>query len=112
MASALKGVDLVAMPSRWEACGLLAMESLSAGVPIVGSNCEGLGEVLEGSPAKRVPVGDVRALVDALVEEITHLDRRTEAFRGYQPEAVERFAIERPARALADLYTQLKTRAN
>lgn len=112
MAGALKGVDLVAMPSRWEACGLLAMESLSAGVPIVGSSCEGLSEVLEGSPAKRVPVGDVRALADALVEEITHLDRRTEAFRGYQPEAVERFAIERPARALADLYTQLKTQAN
>ena len=112
MAGALKGVDLVAMPSRWEACGLLAMESLAAGAPIVGSNCEGLGEVLEGSPAKRVPVGDVQALTDALVEEITHLDRRTEAFRGYQPEAVERFAIERPARALADLYTQLKARAN
>ena len=62
MAAALKGVDLVAMPSRWEACGLLAMEALAAGVPIVGSNSIGLREVLAGSPAQQVPVGDSFAL--------------------------------------------------
>lgn len=112
MAGALKGVDIVAMPSRWEACGLLAMESLAAGVPIIGSNCEGLSEVLEGSPAKRVPVGDASALADAMVKEINDLDQRKKAFRLYQPEAVERFAIDRPARALADLYEQLNTQAN
>lgn len=111
MAGALKGVDVVAMPSRWEACGLLAMEALAAGVPIVGSDCVGLREVLDGSPARQVPVGNARALADALLDEINNLEQRRDAFQGYQSEAVERFAIDRPARALADLYRQLGTRA-
>jgi len=111
MAGALKGVDVVAMPSRWEACGLLAMEALSAGVPIVGSNCIGLREVLDGSPAQQVPVGNAPALADALLAEIKNLDERREAFRAYQAEAVERFAIDHPARALAELYRQLCTKA-
>ena len=62
MPGIIKGVDLVAMPSLWEACGLLGMEALAAGVPIVGTSCIGLNEVLEGSPASIVPPGDASAL--------------------------------------------------
>lgn len=111
MAGALKGVDLVAMPSRWEACGLLAMEALAAGVPIVGSDCVGLREVLDGSPAQQVPVGNVSALADAVVAEIKNLEQKRIAFHAYQPHAVDRFAIDRPARALASLYQKFDTQA-
>ncbi|MCL7945685.1 glycosyltransferase family 4 protein [Marinobacter sp. ATCH36] len=104
MPGALKGVDLVAMPSRWEACGLLAMEALSAGVPIVGSDSIGLREVLDGSPARQVPVGNSAALAEALVAEIDDIELRRQVFEAYQPDAVARFSIERPARHLAELY--------
>lgn len=107
MPSALKGVDLVAMPSRWEACGLLAMECLAAGIPIVGSDCIGLQEVLEGSPARRVPVSDAEALAVALVDEIRDLECRRSAFLDYQPEAVLRFGIARPAASIRKLYDDL-----
>ena len=35
----IKSMDIVAMPSKWEACGLLAMEALVAGTPIIGTDC-------------------------------------------------------------------------
>lgn len=104
MPSALKGVDLVAMPSRWEACGLLAMEVLAAGVPIIGTDCIGLREVLNGSPAKQVPVGDRDALTQAIVNEIDHLDLRRSMFSDFQSQAVDQFNIARPANALYALY--------
>lgn len=107
MPGALRGVDLVAMPSRWEACGLLAMEALSAGVPIVGSNAIGLREVLEGSPAIQVPVGEARALAEALMAEINDIESRQRVFESYQSEAVARFGIERPASKLAELYSSV-----
>jgi len=107
MPAALKGVDVVAMPSRWEACGLLAMEALAAGVPIVGAQCIGLREVLNKSPAKMVPVGDSRALCRALVEEFEHLTARKQVFRDFQPVAVSQFDISRPAEALLQLYREL-----
>ena len=107
MAAALKGVDLVAMPSRWEACGLLAMEALAAGVPIVGSDCIGLREVLEGTPARISRNGDSESLLDQIVADLNELPQRKEAFLEYQAEAVERFSIHRPATKLRSLYNDI-----
>lgn len=70
VASTLKGLDLVVMPSLSEACGLLAMETMVAGVPLIGTNCVGLREVLEGTPATIVPVKDSLTLSIALLEEM------------------------------------------
>ena len=51
VASTLKAVDVVAIPSLWEAMPLLPMEAMVAGVPVVGTNCIGLGEILVDSPS-------------------------------------------------------------
>lgn len=107
MPSALKGVDLVVMPSRWEACGLLAMESLAAGVPIVGTDCVGLREVIEGSPARAAKAGDSASLASAISEELEALDSRKRVFQDFQPIAVERFKIVHPANELHRLYRKL-----
>ncbi|MCP4571094.1 MAG: glycosyltransferase family 4 protein [bacterium] len=104
MPGALKGVDVVAMPSRWEACGLLAMEALSAGAPIVGSSCSGLQEVLKESPAYVVAPRDPAALAEALKEA---LQRGRDAFTAYQATACERFSNDRAARGIRSLYDVL-----
>jgi glycosyltransferase involved in cell wall biosynthesis len=83
------------------------MEALAAGVPIVGSNCIGLREVLDGTPARQVPVGDSEALAYALVAELGEIENRKKAFLTYQADAVARFGIERPATELAALYQKL-----
>lgn len=107
MASAIKGVDLVAMPSRWEACGLLAMEVLAAGKPLVGSDCIGLREVLAGTPARQIETGSSDSLTSVLVEELNELPAREPEFIAYQEEAVQRFDIKRPAREIRELYRKL-----
>lgn len=107
MPGALKGVDVIAMPSRWEACGLLAMEALSAGVPIVGTNCIGLREVLDGSPAQQVNVDDARGLSKALRYELNNEEVRARDFQRYAPVAFDRFCIDRPASELLVLYQKL-----
>ena len=70
VAMTLKGLDVVAMPSLREACGLLAMETLTAGVPLIGTNCIGLREVLRNTPSRVVPPRDSLALSEALVMEM------------------------------------------
>jgi glycosyltransferase involved in cell wall biosynthesis len=60
--SLIKSVDVVAMPSLWEACPLQPMEVLTAGVPLVVSDCDACREVVAGSPAKVVPMRDSAAL--------------------------------------------------
>lgn len=107
MAAALKGVDLVAMPSRWEACGLLAMEALAAGTPIIGTECIGLREVIDGSPAQKIAVGDSVHLASAIVYEIINLSARKNEFLDFQDTAVDRFNVIRPATTLAELYNHI-----
>ncbi|MBY6032516.1 glycosyltransferase family 4 protein [Marinobacter daepoensis] len=105
MPSMIKAVDMVAMPSRWEACGLLAMEVLSAGIPLLSSNCIGLREVVAGSPARTFRPGDDGGLANLIRAEAEQSSKQ--AFIDYQPIAVERFRIDRPAQELRALYDQL-----
>lgn len=109
MPGAIKGVDVVAMPSRWEACGLLAMEVLASGVPIVGTNCVGLNEVLSGTPAHPVSPESPRELAYQLAVLLSHADQK-KPFQAYQSEAVERFRIDRPAKELRALYDAIAAR--
>lgn len=102
MPGAIKGVDLVVMPSLWEACGLLAMEVLVAGTPIIGTHCIGLREVLAGSPARTIPPADADVLADAIELEMT--SQRRQEFLAFAPRAAQRFASDRPVRGLLDLY--------
>jgi glycosyltransferase involved in cell wall biosynthesis len=101
VASTLKGLDVVAMPSLWEACGLLAMEALVAGVPLVGTDCAGLSEVLRNTPARIVPAGDSLALCEALMSEMTN--PTTSMAREFALEAAARFEVKERAKAIESL---------
>lgn len=101
MPSAIKGVDLAVMPSRWEACGLLAMEVLAAGVPLIGTNCIGLRCVLENTPAQIVSPNDAPALAKAILQQ---LEEGAARFLQFQPQAVTRFDLINPALELHNYY--------
>jgi glycosyltransferase involved in cell wall biosynthesis len=102
--AAIKGVDMVVMPSRWEACGLLAMEVLCAGVPLIATNCVGLRCVVEGTPARVVNSYSPDQLAFAIEQELNQPS--IEKFKDYKPTAIERFNFTKPAREL-DAYYQV-----
>jgi glycosyltransferase involved in cell wall biosynthesis len=101
VASTLKGLDIVAMPSLWEACGLLAMETMAAGTPIVGTNCIGLREVLRNTPAYIVPAKDSAALSEALAMEMK--TPTTARAREFAAEAATRFQVKNRAAEIEKL---------
>lgn len=47
----LSDADIGLIPSRWEGFGLVAIEMLSSGLPIICSNTEGLKEIVKNCPA-------------------------------------------------------------
>ena len=105
MPATIAGVSLVVMPSHWEACGLLAMESLVVGAPIVGTNCIGLREVLHGSPAAMVLPKNPGALAEAIANEL--ICSRKNKFCDYSSIAVSRFSLDKPVIKLNNLYDKL-----
>lgn len=101
----MKALDLLVMPSMWEAAGLVAMEALVAGVPLVGTNCVGLREVLGGTPAAVVEPGDASGTAAALHRELN--EPRRDDFAAYSATAADRFDIRRCAAAVRDLYREI-----
>ena len=105
IAGALKAVDVVAMPSLWEASGLLAMEALTSGVPLVVSRASGLAEVTAGTPAASVPVADAAALLEGILE-MSSVEHKVAA-RAFSQIAAERFDVGRARAQMADIYDTL-----
>lgn len=105
IASTLKGLDVVVMPSLWEACPLLPMEATVAGVPIIGTDCIGLREVLNDTPSTVVSAGNSLAIADAIDKEIKNPS--TSIVRAYAAKATQRFDVRRQAGFLENIIVGL-----
>lgn len=92
VAQALRGVDVVVIPSRWEACPLLPMETLVAGVPVVGTDCLGLQEVLHETPGKIISPNNAENLSQALLDEMK--EPSGGIFEAFRQQAARRFDVK------------------
>ncbi|HEY7158881.1 MAG TPA: glycosyltransferase family 4 protein [Gemmataceae bacterium] len=101
----LRQLDLVVMPSLWEAWPLLPMEAMVAGVPVLGSDCIGLREVLRDTPSRTVAANDPAALADGLRAALD--EPWTEAARAFVPQARLRFDNAHAVRCLTALFDAL-----
>jgi glycosyltransferase involved in cell wall biosynthesis len=105
VAPVLRQLDVLVMPSLWEACPLLPMEALASGVPVLGSDCPGLREVLRGTPSVMARAGDTVAWAHALGHAIER-PWHEEASR-YAGEARRRFDAAPSARLLQNEFDAL-----
>jgi glycosyltransferase involved in cell wall biosynthesis len=104
-ASTLAGLDCLAMPSAWEAFGLLAAEALCLGVPVIASDCVGLREVVADSAARVFRAGDANELAQAIRQEM--IDPSGARARGFAPVAQRSFDIRRSATQLDQLFGEV-----
>jgi glycosyltransferase involved in cell wall biosynthesis len=98
---AIKGVDVVVMPSLSETCPLLPMETLVAGTPLIATNCIGLREVVNNTPTYVIPPKNSRALAEAIIANMKVNHRET--FRTFVIEAANKFDAKNQASELKQL---------
>jgi 1,4-alpha-glucan branching enzyme len=66
----------VVVPSIFEGFGITVIEALAAGTRVVGTDVDGIREILEsGEYGRLVPYGDHQALADAIIAELNEPKR-------------------------------------
>jgi phosphatidyl-myo-inositol alpha-mannosyltransferase len=65
-----RSATVTVLPSRHEAFGLVLVESLASGTPVVGTPEGGASDIIDASVGRLAPYGDVDALATAIIETI------------------------------------------
>ena len=95
------------LPSHYEAFGLVLLEAMASGVPVIATDVGGIPSVLdEGRAGRLVPAGDVAALAAAIRELLSSPAERTELAAAGR-ERVRRFGWERAVESHRELYRSL-----
>ncbi|MDR7544443.1 MAG: glycosyltransferase family 4 protein [Armatimonadota bacterium] len=99
--------DVVAVPSRNEGMGKVAVEAMAAGRPVVASAVSGLRDVVrDGQTGLLVPPGDPRALAAALTRLLADPALRARMGEAGRIRAAD-YAVARMVEALTSLYRNL-----
>lgn len=82
VADAFRACDVIAVPSHYEAFGLVALEARACGIPVVASNVGGLRDLVHPqNGGARVEPSQPRAWARALEEALTEPERSIRTYR-------------------------------
>jgi D-inositol-3-phosphate glycosyltransferase len=99
--------DLCVMPSRYESFGMVALEAMACGVPVIASRVGGLAHTVQDkATGLLVPEGDAGALA-AAVRDLLLDGARRRTLGAQAAEWSRRFAWSGVARGVAELYREL-----
>ncbi len=103
-ASALQQIDCLVLPSAAEGFGLVLIEAMAAGVPVVATRVAGIREVVrEDQTGLLVPVADPAALAEAILRVTTDEALRLRLIDNARREVAAKFTWDR----VLPLYRQL-----
>jgi glycosyltransferase involved in cell wall biosynthesis len=109
--SFMKRIDVLAMPSLWEAFGLSAAEAMALRKPVIASRVDGLPEVIdEGRTGLLVPPGDCQALATAILQLAADPALRHSMGAQGRIRACERFSQQRMIARHEQFYERLVDR--
>ena len=102
----VRSADVVVVPSRRESLGLVAIEALACGIPVVASRVGGLVETVDhGVTGLLVPPADPGAIVDAL--RTLEDDALRARLGAAAPSSVERHSIARSTERMDAIWQAL-----
>jgi len=98
--------DVSVVPSRREPFGLVAIEALACGTPVVATAEGGLAEIIKDDVGSLVPVEDENALAKAIYGELTRSDKEKRKIRAHKY-AFKTYSQEKIIGEMVEVYGSL-----
>ena len=107
----LGAMDLFLFPTHSEAFGLVIVEAMAMGVPVVSADCDGVPDiVVHGETGFLVPPTDVQGLTGAVAELLGDEGKRLAFGEAGRARARELFSEEKMCGEMEELYRRLMAR--
>jgi len=104
----MPGCDVIAMPSRWEGFGLVALEAMNARRSLVASRVSALPEiVVDGETGMLVPPDDPERLAEAIGGLLAEPDQAKAMGEAGHVRLVHDFGVERMVDQTLEVYEQV-----
>jgi glycosyltransferase involved in cell wall biosynthesis len=98
-----KGIDLFALTSNYEGFGLVLLEAMSYGIPVVARRVSAIPEVLGMRHPGLVETSSPEELAKKIIELLTNPEARRKSLM-YQSKQLSRFSIEKSQYAHNQIY--------
>ncbi len=104
--------DVFVMYSEWEGLGLVFLEAMAAGLPVVATSVSAVPEVIvDGITGSLVAFGDTDSMAAAFVALARDPARRTALGRAGHARVLDVFALDRMVDATLDVYAEVLSEA-
>lgn len=108
VAELLSCADVFLLPSSKESFGLVALEAMACGAPVVASDVGGIPEVVpHGEAGFLCPVGDVDAMADAVTDILRDEELHARFVRNGLAAVAEKFTAEFVVPQYEDVYRRV-----
>ncbi|MDZ7393132.1 MAG: glycosyltransferase family 4 protein [candidate division KSB1 bacterium] len=103
----MHSIDLLVLPSLWEGFGIVLIEAMAAGKPVVTTDVSSMPEIVEhGKTGLLVPPADAEALAAAISRLLGEPELGRTLGRAGRVRVEHRFAIDRMIEQLEELFAQ------
>ena len=106
----LAASDMVVIPSLTEGHGLIALEAMAAGKPVVAARVGGLCEtIIEGETGLLIAPGEPEAISDSILRLLWDESLRLRLGNAGRKRARQGYSIEQMVESTVDMYAQVST---
>jgi glycosyltransferase involved in cell wall biosynthesis len=102
----MNSCDVLVLPSLSEGLGVVLIEAMACGKPVVATACGGPEDIVTPYTGILVPPADEKALAQALLDALSNGDRFSPAV--IRQHAVDNYAYEGIAARILDLYAEVR----
>jgi len=103
----MAAMDVITLPSRYEACSMAIIEAMAVGKPVVATRAGGNPELVQDGETGLLIERTPEALAEALVEILADTSRRRRMGEAALQVAKARFASSVTAHQIEELYSRL-----